>query len=66
MLIFMHLNHERGFIYKTLLFTLAFAVGLMALTLFAQADPIPTHSDVVDDVRAPSSRYGEAGDRDAD
>lgn len=46
MLIFMHLNHERGLIYKTLLFTVAFATSLMGLTLFAKSDPIPTHSDV--------------------
>ncbi|MCG8602201.1 MAG: cytochrome C oxidase subunit IV family protein [Verrucomicrobiales bacterium] len=39
-LIFMHLNHEKGLIYKTLLFTFLFFVGLMALTLFAGADPI--------------------------
>ncbi len=39
-LIFMHLNHERGLIYKLLLFTFVFFVGLMALTLFADFDPI--------------------------
>ncbi|MEN8714502.1 MAG: cytochrome C oxidase subunit IV family protein [Verrucomicrobiales bacterium] len=39
-LIFMHLNHEKGLIYKTLLFTFLFFVSLMALTLFAAADPI--------------------------
>ena len=39
-LIFMHLNHEKGLIYKTLLFTFLFFVGLMALTLFTAADPI--------------------------
>lgn len=39
-LIFMHLNHEKGLIYKTLLFTFLFFVGLMALTLFAGSDPI--------------------------
>ncbi len=47
-LIFMHLNHERGLIYKTMLFTSAFAVGLMTLTLFAQADPIPEHIQATD------------------
>tara|TARA_R110002096_G_scaffold238581_10_gene430189 strand:+ start:10177 stop:10599 length:423 start_codon:yes stop_codon:yes gene_type:complete len=46
MLIFMHLNHERGLIYKTLLFTVAFAISLMGLSLFAKADPIKAHSDV--------------------
>lgn len=39
-LIFMHLNHERGLIYKMLLFTVCFFIGLMGLTLFAHADPI--------------------------
>ncbi|MFT5468216.1 MAG: caa(3)-type oxidase subunit IV [Verrucomicrobiales bacterium] len=46
MLIFMHLNNERGLIYKTLLFTLAFSISLMGLTLFAQSDPIPEHASV--------------------
>jgi len=50
LLIFMHLNHERGFIYKTLLFTCAFALSLMGLTLFAQSDPVNPHADVVDPV----------------
>lgn len=39
-LIFMHLNHESGLVYKTLLFTFLFALTLMGLTLFSQADPI--------------------------
>ncbi len=39
-LIFMHLNHEKGLVYKLLLFTVIFFVGLMALTLFAEFDPI--------------------------
>lgn len=39
-LIFMHLNHEKGLIYKVLLFTFVFAFGLMVLTLFADFDPI--------------------------
>lgn len=37
-LIFMHLNHERGMIYKILLFTFLFFLGLMILTLFADHD----------------------------
>lgn len=49
-LVFMHLNHERGLIYKMLVFTMVFAAALMALTLFAQSDPIRTYSDVVDRV----------------
>jgi len=39
-LIFMHLNHEKGLIYKLLVFTFLFFLGLMALTLFADFDPI--------------------------
>lgn len=48
MLIFMHLKSERGLIYKFLLFTIVFAIGLFVLTYLAWADPlvsriIPTH-----------------------
>lgn len=39
-LIFMHLNHERGLVYKLLVFTFLFCLGLMVLTLFADMDPI--------------------------
>lgn len=39
-LIFMHLNHEKGLIYKILLFTFLFFLGLMILTIFADLDPI--------------------------
>lgn len=39
-LIFMHLLHERGLIYRVLLFTFIFFTGLMGLTLFAWSDPI--------------------------
>lgn len=39
-LIFMHLNHEKGLIYKMLVFTVIFFIGLMALTLFSDFDPI--------------------------
>jgi caa(3)-type oxidase subunit IV len=39
-LIFMHLNHERGLIYKILVFTFYFFMGLMALTLFALSNHI--------------------------
>jgi len=46
-LIFMHLNHERGLIYKFLLFTVCFCIGLMVLTLFAKLNPIETILDVV-------------------
>jgi caa(3)-type oxidase subunit IV len=53
MLIFMHLNHERGLIYKVLVFTVAFAVSLMGLTLFAQSNPIAPHADVTDESHVP-------------
>ena len=39
-LIFMHLNHERGLVYKLLLFTCIIAFGLMAISIFADMDPI--------------------------
>jgi caa(3)-type oxidase subunit IV len=39
-LIFMHLNHERALIYKILAFTVAFAVVLFALFIFAHEDPL--------------------------
>ena len=39
-LIFMHLNHERGLIYKTLLFTMIFFAALMFLFCLAYLDPI--------------------------
>jgi caa(3)-type oxidase subunit IV len=39
-LIFMHLNHEKGLIYKTLVFTFVFVLGLMVLTVWADHDPI--------------------------
>ncbi|MEC5126408.1 cytochrome C oxidase subunit IV family protein [Verrucomicrobiales bacterium BCK34] len=47
-LIFMHLNHERGLIYKLLVFTFLFSLGLMALTLFAGADPILEQYDTLE------------------
>jgi len=39
-LIFMHLNHERGLIYKVLFFTIIFFVSLMFLTVLHHYDPI--------------------------
>ena len=39
MLIFMHLNHERPLIYKILLFTVVFAIGLFFLTYLHWIDP---------------------------
>ncbi|NLT70721.1 MAG: cytochrome C oxidase subunit IV family protein [Verrucomicrobiaceae bacterium] len=39
-LIFMHLNHERGLIYKLMLFTSILAFCLIVVTLFAGFDPI--------------------------
>jgi cytochrome c oxidase subunit IV len=46
--IFMHLNHEKGLIYKTLVFTFLFFVALMALTLFAGFDPIREEYDTLE------------------
>lgn len=46
-LIFMHLNHEKGLIYKILAFTFFFALGLMILTLFNLSDPILEQFDTL-------------------
>jgi caa(3)-type oxidase subunit IV len=43
MLVFMHLKSERGLIYKVLLFTVVFVIGLFALTYLAWADPLWSH-----------------------
>ena len=47
-LVFMHLKDERGLIYKILVFTVIFAIGLFVLTYLGYADPlvskvIPVH-----------------------
>ncbi len=42
-LIFMHLNHERGLIYKVLLFSMIFFAAMMFLFILAQMDPILNH-----------------------
>lgn len=47
-LIFMHLNHEKGLIYKTLVFTFFFFIGLMVLTLFTLNDPIVEQYDTLE------------------
>jgi len=47
-LIFMHLNHEKGLVYKTLLFTFLFFLSLMLLTLFAGLDPIKPQFDTLE------------------
>lgn len=39
-LIFMHLNHERGLIYKVLFFTVIFSAAMMFLMVLAYLDPI--------------------------
>lgn len=39
-LIFMHLNHERGLVYKVLLFTVIFSAAMMFLFVLAYLDPI--------------------------
>lgn len=46
-LIFMHLNHEKGIIYRLLVFTFIFFLGLMALTLFSGWDPILEQFDTL-------------------
>ena len=38
--IFMHLSNEKSLIYKVLIYTVFFALGLMFLTLLALYDPI--------------------------
>jgi caa(3)-type oxidase subunit IV len=45
-LIFMHLNHEKGLIYKFLVFTFCFATGLMGLIFLAWWNPIEPAFDV--------------------
>ena len=39
-LIFMHLNHERGLIYKVMLFAMVFFAAMMFLFVLAYQDPI--------------------------
>lgn len=39
-LIFMHLNHERGLIYKVMLFAMIFFAAMMFLFILAYMDPI--------------------------
>jgi caa(3)-type oxidase subunit IV len=39
-LIFMHLNHERGLIYKVMLFSMVFFAAMMFLFCLAYMDPI--------------------------
>jgi caa(3)-type oxidase subunit IV len=39
-LLFMHLNHERGLIYKVLFFTIIFSIAMMFLFVLAFLDPI--------------------------
>lgn len=39
-LIFMHLNHERSLIYKVLVFTVVFVLGLFVLTYFSHENPL--------------------------
>lgn len=44
MLVFMHLKSERGLIYKILVFTVLFVIGLFVLTYLGWADPLWSHS----------------------
>lgn len=39
-LIFMHLNHEKGLIYKILLFTCYFAFGMILLMIYSLWNPV--------------------------
>lgn len=39
-LIFMHLNHERSLIYKVLLFTLIFVLGMFIIFYLSHAHPL--------------------------
>ncbi len=39
-LIFMHLNHEKSMIYKVLVYTVFFAMGLLFLTILHLYDPL--------------------------
>lgn len=39
-LIFMHLNHEKSLIYKVLLFTVVFVIGLFVITYFTHENPL--------------------------
>jgi caa(3)-type oxidase subunit IV len=41
---FMHLKSEKGTIWRPLLFTFFFCLGLFLLSLLAHSDPIPTTS----------------------
>lgn len=45
-LVFMHLSSESRLIYKILLFTVFFAIGLMCLSLFEIINPIVPQFDV--------------------
>ena len=56
-LIFMHLNHEKSIIYKFLLFTFFFFLGLMFLTLFAWWDPIKEAFDTMKTMGLPGGKY---------
>lgn len=53
-LIFMHLNHEKGVIYKLMLFTSILFACLILITLMAGYDPIQQHFDSVHDFESQS------------
>jgi len=46
-LIFMHLKSERGLIYKFLVFTVVFVLGLFVLTFLAWSDPLHYHGGAI-------------------
>jgi caa(3)-type oxidase subunit IV len=57
--IFMHLNHERQWIYGSLLLTVAFFVVLMTIPIFTNNDHIGTPVHIK---RAPAADHGAAGE----
>ncbi|MQA30010.1 MAG: hypothetical protein GEU82_09250 [Luteitalea sp.] len=54
--VFMHLNHEKKWIYGSLLLTVAFFIVLMSIPLFTVMDSIGT--DIVQEVPAGSAHPG--------
>jgi hypothetical protein len=43
----MHLKSERGLIYKFLVFTVVFVLGLFVLTFLAWSDPLHYHGGAI-------------------
>jgi cytochrome c oxidase subunit 4 len=51
--VFMHLNHEKQWIYGSLILTLVFFLVLMFLPIFTTSDTYGTHTGAVGGVAAP-------------